>query len=222
MAEALKTPPQDESLVRARRRQIFLAACRVLERKSFHEATVKEIALEAGIAAGSIYLYLQSKDDILALLAESMVAELTEALPGIRERTGGDPRRELLEVMRATLDVIDRYREAFTVLHHEVRYLARRAGYRATFERVREGYTGVVADVLERGRRRGVIQFDDLKSVVEAVHMLCAGWAMGAGLLRDTAKETYWREIAAIVQGRFFAPGLSEAADAPKPNRAGA
>src|ERR1700674_5908287 len=93
MPEALRTTPPDESLVRARRRQIFLAACRVLARKSFHEATVKEIALEAGIAAGSIYLYLQSKDDILALLAESMVAELTEALPDIRERTGGEDRK---------------------------------------------------------------------------------------------------------------------------------
>jgi len=212
MHEALKNQTQDESLVRARRRQIFLAACRVLARKSFHEATVKEIALEAGIAAGSIYLYLQSKDDILALLGESMVAELNEALPGIRERTGGDPRSELLEVMRAILDVIDRYRAAFTVLHHELRYLARNPNYRATFERVREEYTGVVADVLERGRRAGLIHFEDLRSVVEAVHMLCAGWAMGAGLLGNTSKETFWREIARIVQGQFFEPGLNDSA----------
>src|SRR5436189_5498398 len=105
MAEALKLPIRDDVLVRARRRQIFLAACRVLARKSFHEATVKEIALEAGIAAGSIYVYLQSKDDILFLLAESMVAELIETLPELRERTGDDPRAELLAVMRAALEV---------------------------------------------------------------------------------------------------------------------
>src|SRR5258708_22745537 len=81
MPEALKTSPQDDTLVKARRRQIFLAACRVLSRKSFHEATVKELALEAGLAAGSIYLYLQGKEDILILMAESMVAELVESLP---------------------------------------------------------------------------------------------------------------------------------------------
>ena len=74
MAEALRTPPQDDALVKARRRQIFLAACRVLSRKSFHEASVKELALEAGLAAGSIYVYLQGKEDILILIAESMVA----------------------------------------------------------------------------------------------------------------------------------------------------
>jgi AcrR family transcriptional regulator len=207
MPEALRAQPQDEALVRARRRQIFQAACRVLTRKSFHQATVKEIAIEAGLAAGSIYVYLQSKDDILLLIAESMVGELAEALPGIRERTGGDPRRELSEVMRAIVDVIDRYREAFNVMHHEVRYLARRPRYRAAFDRVAGQYTSMVADVLERGRRLGVIQFDDLKSVVEAIHMMCSGWAMGARLLKDTSKETYWREIAAIVEGRFFAHG---------------
>ena len=62
IAEAIRAQPQDEKLVKSRRRQIFLAACRVLARKSFHEASVKELALEAGLAAGSIYLYSDSKD----------------------------------------------------------------------------------------------------------------------------------------------------------------
>src|SRR5271155_6058193 len=101
--EACRSRPQDDRLVKARRRQIFLAACRVLARKSFHEASVKELALEAGLAAGSIYLYLQSKDEIIPLIAESMVAEFVEMLPAIRARTLGDPRRELIEVMRAIL-----------------------------------------------------------------------------------------------------------------------
>ena len=47
-AEAIRVQSPDDKLVKARRRQIFLAACRVLARKSFHEASVKELALEAG------------------------------------------------------------------------------------------------------------------------------------------------------------------------------
>ncbi len=205
MPEPLRAQPQDEALVKARRRQIFLAACRVLARKSFHEATVKELALEAGLAAGSIYVYLQGKDDILILVAESMVAELVESLPAIRARTLDDPSRELLEVMRTVLDVIDRYREAFTVLHHEVRYLARRPEYRTALDRIVDQYFSAVADALEHGRNAGVIKFEDKRSVVEAIHTLCAGWATGANYLRNTGKETYWREISALVEGRFFA-----------------
>ena len=214
--EAFRTPPQDDRLVKARRRQIFLAACRVLARKSFHEASVKELALEAGLAAGSIYLYLDSKDEIIPLIAESMVAELVEMLPAIRDRTIGDPRRELIEVMRAILDVIDRYREAFNVLHHEARYLERRPQYRTAMRKIGSDYLGAVAEIIERGRRLGVIHFEDARSAVHAIHMLCAGWAMNGHSLRHTDKESYWREISRMVEGRFLAPSSSPQGQPPR------
>ena len=78
-------------------------------------------------------------------------------LPAIRARTVGDPRRELIEVMRAILDVIDRYREAFNVLHHEARYLERRPQYRTAMKKIGDDYLGAVAEIIERGRRTGVI-----------------------------------------------------------------
>ena len=130
MPEAVRTQPHDDALVKTRRRQIFLAACRVLSRKSFHEASVKELALEAGLAAGSIYVYLHSKEDILILMAESMVGELVESFARDSRAPAAILARELLEMVRTILDVIDRYREAFAVMNHEVRYLARRPEHR--------------------------------------------------------------------------------------------
>ena len=204
MPEALRAATPDDALAIARRRQIFLAACRVLARKSFHQATVKEIALEAGLAAGSIYVYFQTKDDILLLLADSMVGELAESLPTIRESAQGDPRRELLGIMRRVLDIIDRYREAFAALNHEVRYLERNPRYRDDLRRIIAPYRGALRNALENGKAAGVLHFDSVQSAVEAMHMLCSGWAMGGSLLARTDKETYWREIAGIVEGRFF------------------
>ena len=167
---------------------------------------VKELALEAGLAAGSIYVYLQGKEDILILIAESMVAELVESLPDIREHTDGEPRRELLEIMRTILDVIDRYREAFAVMNHEVRYLARRPEHRRALGKITDEYhVGGRARCSNAGATAGVIHFDDLQSVVHAIHMLCAGWATGANALKQIDKEAYWREIAGIIEGRFFA-----------------
>jgi hypothetical protein len=49
----------------------------------------------------------------------------------------------------------------------------------------------------------GVIRFESIPAVVQAIHMLYSGWA-GPGLLATTDKETYWREIAALVEGRLF------------------
>jgi len=214
---ALRTIVQDEALVKQRRRQIFLAACRVLARKSFHEASVKELALEAGLAAGSIYVYLQGKDEILVLIAESMVAELVEQLPAIHERFGSDPRLELGAIMHEILTIIDRYREAFAVLHHEARYLARRPEFRAAMDRIGDRYLSAVAEVIERGRALGVIHADDVPAAVHAIHMLCAGWAMGGHSLRHSDKESYWREISRIVEGRFLTP-IEQSA--PSPQRA--
>ena len=73
------------------------------------------------------------------------------------------------------------------------------------------GSVAALAGALERGRALGVIRFNDLPSVVEAVHMLCSGLSMGASMLAKTDKETYWREIAAIVEGRFFSDRCSHA-----------
>jgi AcrR family transcriptional regulator len=204
--EALKAQPHDEPLVRERRRQIFLAACRVLARKSFHEASVKELALEAGIAAGSIYVYLKSKDEILLLIADSMVTELVEQLPAIHERTADDPRSELAAIMHEILNIIDRYREAFAVMQHEARYLARRPQYKNEMAAISDRYLSAVAEVIERGRRQGVIHTDDIGAAVHAIHMLCAGWAMGGHTLAHSDKESYWREISRMVEGMFVAP----------------
>src|SRR5260370_1763659 len=205
MTEELKLQSHDDPLVRAGKRQIFLAACRVRARKSFHQAAVKEMALEAGLAAGSIYVYLQSKDDILLLLAESMIAELLHALPTLRAQSKGDPRRELLAIMRASLDVIDRHREAFAVLNHEVRYLARRPQYRSALNQITSGYKGALADVLERGRAMGVIRFDSIPTVVEAIHILYSGWP-GPVLPATSYKETHWHQITPLHHRRPFAP----------------
>jgi AcrR family transcriptional regulator len=213
MPEAVRSQPQDDVLVRQRRRQIFLAACRVLARKSFHEASVKELALEAGLAAGSIYVYLESKDEILVLIAESMVDELVEQLPAIRERAHDDRRRELLEMMRTVLDVIDRYREAFTVLHNEARYLERRPQYRDATRRIVGQYRSAVAGVIERGRAAGVIRCENVDTAVHTIHMLCAGWAMGGNALRNVDKETYWREVALLIEGGYFAPPAANVRD---------
>lgn len=44
---------------------ILEAAVTVFARQGFHQSTVAQIAKEAGVADGTIYLYFKSKDDIL-------------------------------------------------------------------------------------------------------------------------------------------------------------
>ncbi|MDO8475909.1 MAG: TetR/AcrR family transcriptional regulator [Candidatus Rokubacteria bacterium] len=68
--------------------QIIEAAVRVFARKGYYNSRVSDIAREAGIAAGTIYLYFRTKDDILVTLFRDKMAEFVGAL---RKAIAGEP-----------------------------------------------------------------------------------------------------------------------------------
>lgn len=71
--------PIQEQLAAARRAQILEAATKVFAIKGFHRATIKEIAREAGLADGTIYLYFENKNAlILALLDQINESEVRD------------------------------------------------------------------------------------------------------------------------------------------------
>src|SRR5215468_8696481 len=58
-----------------KRERILVAAERIFARHGFFAARVSEIAKEAGVADGTIYLYFKSKDDLLISLFESRMRQ---------------------------------------------------------------------------------------------------------------------------------------------------
>ena len=58
--------------------QIIDAAIKVFAQKGFYNSKVSDVAREAGIADGTIYLYFKNKDDLLISLFEIKVEELLE------------------------------------------------------------------------------------------------------------------------------------------------
>src|SRR5689334_13035846 len=63
-----------------KRERILLAAERIFARHGFFAARVSEIAKEAGVADGTIYLYFKSKDDLLISLFENRMRQVNDAL----------------------------------------------------------------------------------------------------------------------------------------------
>jgi AcrR family transcriptional regulator len=54
----------------ARRQQILAAAVRCFSRDGFHATTTADIVRESGVSQGTLYLYFQTKDEIVAALAD--------------------------------------------------------------------------------------------------------------------------------------------------------
>src|SRR3954469_22181997 len=63
-----------------KRERILLAAERIFARHGFFAARVSEIAKEAGVADGTIYLSFKSKDDLLISLFERRMTQVNAEL----------------------------------------------------------------------------------------------------------------------------------------------
>lgn len=55
----------------SQRKAILNAAIRCFARKGFHRATMRDVVRESGMSAGALYLYFNSKDELIEAIAES-------------------------------------------------------------------------------------------------------------------------------------------------------
>ncbi len=95
--------------------EILEAARRVFARKGFEAALVGDIAAEAGIAKGTVYLYFKSKTDIYrAALREDLVA-LGEAKRHAVATAIGGARERLRAYATAIFEYCDRRKDFFRI-----------------------------------------------------------------------------------------------------------
>jgi TetR/AcrR family transcriptional regulator, fatty acid metabolism regulator protein len=102
-----------------KRERILLAAERIFARHGFFAARVSEIAKEAGVADGTIYLYFKSKDDLLISLFEQRMTQVNEALR--KAIAGVAPKEQLRAFIRAYLQLVHDEPGAAEVLTIELR-----------------------------------------------------------------------------------------------------
>ena len=103
-----------------KRERILAAAERVFARRGFFASRVSEIAKDAGVADGTIYLYFKSKDDLLISLFENRMKQVNETLRAAiaDERR---PREQLRALIEAYLQLVHDEPSAAEVLTIELR-----------------------------------------------------------------------------------------------------
>ncbi|HVK87742.1 MAG TPA: TetR/AcrR family transcriptional regulator [Kofleriaceae bacterium] len=102
-----------------KRERILVAAERIFAKHGFFAARVTEIAKEAGVADGTIYLYFKSKDDLLISLFESRMKQVNDELRAVI--ASEPPQRQLHAFIRTYLRLIHDEPAAAEVLTIELR-----------------------------------------------------------------------------------------------------
>ena len=134
---------------------ILRAAIKVFARSGFFNAKVADVAREAGVADGTVYLYFKNKDDILVSIFNYV---MDEALDQGRKRLDEvtDPREKLKRIVHGHLDRLGRDRDLAVVFQVELRSSTKlMEQFSAT--KVSE-YLDMIRGVIEEGQRRGVFR----------------------------------------------------------------
>ena len=103
-----------------KRDAILRAAIKVFARHGYFQSQVADVARVAGVAAGTVYLYFRSKDDLLVSIFDrtmkDAIAEGRAALAGI-----ADPSERLRRIARLHLARLGRDRDLAVVVQVELR-----------------------------------------------------------------------------------------------------
>jgi AcrR family transcriptional regulator len=88
-----------------RRQQIIVAAKRVFSEKGFSKSTMEDIAREAELSPGTLYLYFKNKDDLYASLSLRILQYLNIRLEDVKKEKGINPQKKIGAIKEALYDV---------------------------------------------------------------------------------------------------------------------
>jgi AcrR family transcriptional regulator len=115
-SEVNVTRSKEEVVQEFRVHSIQEAAMRVIARKGMASATMQEIAEEAGVAKGTIYLYFRDREELVEKTFETAINELHQRIDAALDAEGTFEQK-LRNVITAQIMYFSQNREFFRLYH---------------------------------------------------------------------------------------------------------
>ncbi|MBX7061656.1 MAG: TetR family transcriptional regulator [Pyrinomonadaceae bacterium] len=161
MAKAAK---QAKNGISDKREAILRAGVKVFAAKGFFNSKVADVASEAGVADGTVYLYFKGKDDILHSIFDRAMAEFIAE--GRRELEHiDDPAKQIAKIAELHLSRLGADRSLAVVFQIELRGSTKfmEAFSAAAFAE----YLEIIRKTIERGQKDGAFR-SDVKPIIAA------------------------------------------------------
>jgi TetR/AcrR family fatty acid metabolism transcriptional regulator len=140
-----------------KRKNILRAAIKVFASKGYFSARMTDVAKEADVADGTLYLYFDGKEHLLLSIFEDVLSSFIQRLKSeIAELA--DPKAKLNIMVRLHLETLGRDRSLAHVLQIEMRHSRR---FMSLFTRGRLGeYLSLLRDIIAEGQELGTFRRD--------------------------------------------------------------
>jgi len=137
--------------------KILEAAVKVFAANGFFQSTIAQIAREAGVADGTIYLYFKNKDDILFQFfnykTKQVFRQFSEAV-----ELADNPIDKLRNLVRSHLKAFQQDRDMAILYQTETHKYKRIADDR--IKEMSKMYLDIISDIIEQGQQEGCIRKD--------------------------------------------------------------
>lgn len=157
MARQIRSNGAARSIITDKREAILRAAIKVFARNGYFNSKVSDIASEAGIADGTVYLYFRSKEEVLHSVFDRAMEEfISEGKREIAEIS--DVKEKLRRIAQLHLGKLSADREAAIVFQVELR------GSTKFMEEFSASgfakYLDIIRQTIVEGQKQGVFRKD--------------------------------------------------------------
>jgi TetR/AcrR family fatty acid metabolism transcriptional regulator len=183
--------------------RIIEAATKVFAQKGFYQSKIAEIAKEAGVADGTIYIYFDNKDDILiSLFEEQMQAVLDNMVAQISREN--DPIGKLKRFALIHLQLIEQNKNMAEIIQVELRQSSKFMKEYKNDKFAR--YLELIADIIREGQEKGLFDPGVIPGVAKraffgALDEMSRFWVL-------SSRKQYDIETAAKQISGFFIEGI--------------
>ena len=183
--------------------RIINAATKIFAKKGFFQAKVSEIAKEAKVADGTIYLYFENKDSILISLFEE---QMKRVLDNMREEISKetDSVKKIERFALNHLKLIEQNKDVAEIIQVELRQSSKfMKEYKN--EKFAE-YLNLIGDIIQEGQKEGIFKNDIIPGIAKraffgALDEMSRFWVL-------SSRRKYDIETAAKQISEYFLSGL--------------
>ncbi|MBW2064594.1 MAG: TetR/AcrR family transcriptional regulator [Deltaproteobacteria bacterium] len=183
--------------------RIINAATKIFARKGFFNSKISDIAKEAQVADGTIYLYFENKDDILISLFEEQMKKVLEGMKEELKREK-DPIKKIERFALYHLKLIEHNKDVAEIIQVELRQSSKfMKEYKN--EKFIE-YLNLIGEIIREGQEKGVFRKDIIQGIAKraffgALDEMSRFWVL-------SSRRKYGIDTAARQISQYFLRGL--------------